>query len=260
MKNYILYLVLFCFSITLFSQEETEEKESLFTNKHEVSIYFSNILTKQEFTMWPYYYYYYDYDDLYYLQLLQSQPIYGIGYKYHFTKGALRLSLGGSYDKAKQDFEDDDDYPYIRTSEDEYSYMYGNINFGYEFHKNMKHVQFYYGIDGIFKLHDFKLKSESEQVYTLDPLYNTTSKSENKSKRTSYGFAPVIGIKYYVSESISFGIETKISCLFYKGTTKYKYSSFSYGGSSNSSDEKIDESGFNTEFGPLSHISICIHF
>ncbi|MFH2142707.1 MAG: hypothetical protein ABIJ97_09810, partial [Bacteroidota bacterium] len=116
MKTLAFTIILIILSTNLFSQE-TEEKENLFTNKHELSIYFSNILTKQEFTWWPYYYYYdYDYDDFFYLQLLQSQPIYGIGYKLHFIKGALRVSIGGSYDNAKQDFEDNDDYPSVTNA------------------------------------------------------------------------------------------------------------------------------------------------
>ncbi len=261
MKNYILYLVLFCFSITLFSQEETEEKD-YFSSKHELNF---NVFggTNNPF---PYYYYYdiYDYYDYYFLQNINNNNIgYGFGYKMHFKNSAIRASILASFDSDKHSYEDTDDIYDLTEYESEYEYLTGIFSIGYESHKNFKRTQIFFGIDVSYKLYSFDYKSERETTHLDDPIYLYLTESKNSYKRTGYGIAPLLGVKYYITPHISLSTETHLNFEYYTGKHKNEYKSQQigqYGSSLDDDESSSKDSGINSKLGPVGHISICVHF
>lgn len=235
----LITIVLLVLSISgVFGQESNND---YYISKHEISIVIDDIFAKNTFASYPIVYYTTSSYIPYYIEYSTidlNTPKIGLGYKYHFSKSALRSKISVGL----RNYESDD-----KNSErkNEYSFLTSNISLGYELHKNMNKAQIFYGID-LFM--NFNNTTSKHTNYGNTP--NTSS--ENIYKYTGFGVSPLIGAKYYLSTAISISTELKYSIESYSGESFYK-------NSENAEDDKTKTKGINTKFGPLGQISINIH-
>lgn len=236
MKN--IFLISFALlSIAVFGQENNEGIPS---SKHELSIVIDDIFAKTSYVNYPYLY---STSSLYYLPAYPTFELnttkVGLGYKFHFKNSALRskLSLGVRNNTTENK---------IDTNKTENSFLASGITLGYEFHKNIRKTQIFYGADLYVDYN--KSSSKSSNVYNSETYIN-----ESINTNMAFGISPLVGVKYFISPSISFSTELKFFIESFKNESIYKYTG-------NTSDNKNDTSGMNTKFGPLGQLSINIHF
>ncbi|NQT61226.1 MAG: hypothetical protein HQ557_19845 [Bacteroidetes bacterium] len=233
-KNFSLFIlfVIIC-SQTLFSQENKEV--DFFNNKHEISISGMNIFDNdnEEIYYYPYpwinwygsssiYYPYYNYT------INKDNRLYGLAYKYHISKHALRLNFyfNNSSDKETRSNNDYPDTPDIIK----YNISRYRIGFGYEMNKNFVRTGMFIGIDFYYDFRKEFSKSETawKDRYYDDPLdnnnyievkvNNTTSNTDNKN---SYGITQLVGVKYFLTPYLSFSTEARLIIENYSSNEEY---------------------------------------
>ena len=228
MKNIIIIAL-----ISLISTVDTFAQENKIS-KHELSIVIDDIFVKS------YYNNMYLDKDMYYYNILPENalmPKLGLGYKFHFSKSAIRLTNTFAFSNYQQDNE--------VSYKNENTVIGLNSFIGYELHKNFNKTQFFYGLDASLKYYKSKSKSEN---YHNNPVYINTYKEVFKA----YGIAPFFGIKYYITPNISLSTELKFLVQSYN---KEYTSSSTY----NNSENKSTVKGINYQFDPLGQLSINIH-
>ena len=100
----IALIIVICFTTSVYSQSDTKD---YFSKKHEINLGVSNLFAKNK-TMGNYYYpYYYDssipYPYPYYSDNYMEVPAFGVGYRYHFKKNALRANFNIASQNSKVD-------------------------------------------------------------------------------------------------------------------------------------------------------------
>ncbi len=222
----IALLVICILSVPSFGQETTEID---FTTKHELSIVLDDIFANSVTVTPPYY--------MYDIPTIPQSPKIGLGYKFHYTNSAIRSKISfGLIDYLSDDI---DAHRKNKVSSTSIS-----LFFGYEFHKNFKKVQFFYGSD-VFINH--RKSSNKETDYHIFPNFI----DEYIDTSTSYGFSPLLGIKFLLSPMVSVSTELKFIIESYKSKVSYQYRDM---------EEEISNiSGLNTNYGPLGQLSINIH-
>jgi hypothetical protein len=250
MKTQIRILILLAFSFfylttTLYAQEKFDLRES--TKKHEISIGVADLFSKPD----PVYYspiYTYDMVLPYYYPNYyepETVPKLALRYKYNFGKVALRAGFDFTY-------WDRENHSKGNDLENKYTQLYGNYKIGAELHTNFRKVQLVYGIDFFFIQSVMKNEYESENIIWVGEEY-LTEIIENKSTNTyiEFGVSPLIGIKYYLLENLSIGVETSYSIGYYKDESKSTY---------NEETSKNWTEGIHSRFGPIGILSLNVHF
>lgn len=246
MKRIILSIV----AILIISTSIAQEKVDYFQKKNEINIQIDDLFAKQ--SLFDFYYFVdYDYYDTpllyYYYPEMNNSPSVGIGYKHHFSKGAIRLK--GSFSMFTRSFENDKD----NKDDDVFIGMYNErFSAGYEFQKNLGKTQVFFGLDAVAGFHTSVNKQKSrftdENGYLedyLDSKYITSS--------ISFGAQAFIGFKYMISPQFSVSTEYHVLMEYFvsKSTLEVEGKDEEEGGKTR---------GFNSKLGPKGQITFSYHF
>ena len=235
-KNFSLFIlfVIIC-SPTLFSQENKEV--DFFNNKHEISISGMNIFDndKEEIYYYPFYWrgpgpwinWFYPY---YSYTINKDNRLYGLAYKYHISKHALRLNFyfNNSFDKETSS---NYDYP-LNPDITKYNISRYRIGIGYEINKNFVRTGIFFGFDFFYDFRKELNRTETfrKAYYYYDPLDNdnyievkVNFKTKNTENKTSYGIAPLIGVKYFLTPYLSFSTEARFIIENYRSNEEQWY-------------------------------------
>ena len=230
-KIFLIIILISAISFSTFAQDSIKGN---FTNKHELSLIIDGIFNSNDNELYPY-----ElspiHEKLYVLPDINVNPTrISVGYKYHFTKFAIRSKLSISI--RNQTTEDP-----VAANDNEVKYLLSKMFIGYEFHKNMNNTQFFYGADLLINYD--KIESFEANYDDRDVLY--------EYNKLGYGISPFIGVKYFVSPMVSFSTEFKVYIEKYEGE---------YSVTELNNPHNYDFDGSNIKFGPLGSISINIHF
>jgi len=242
MKKTILISIItvMLFNLNLIAQEKINYLEK----KNEFNIQVDNIFSKTQIYLRDYQYY----ENGSYINAitLTNQPAIGIGYKHHFTKGAIRAKISaGTFGSVYQDqIYGQDDY------EDESAFVshYENISLGYEWHSNLGRTQIFYGLDAHLSLSFSKSSFKDDDYY-----YKTDYDSEVKHSSISFGAKPFLGFKFFISPQ--FSVSTEYHVLIENYSTKISRINTEV---SDENSERIR--GMRTSFGPMGQITFSFHF
>ncbi len=246
MKRIVLSIVAILIVTTSFSQESV----NYFEKKNEINIQIDDLFAKQDLLN-TLIYMDYDYDYIYYNYYFgyptNNQPAIGIGYKHHFSTGAVRVK--GSLSIMTRNFEnsadDEDDDVFLGMYHERFSA-------GYEFHQNWGRTQIFFGLDAVLgfqtSVNKQKIRFADENGYLGEKL---DSKYINAS--ISYGVQPFLGFRYMISPK--FSLSTEYHLLMEASVSKSRMEV----------EGREDEDGgktrdFNTKFGPRGQLTFSFHF
>ncbi|MBI4931881.1 MAG: hypothetical protein HY841_14050 [Bacteroidetes bacterium] len=253
-KIFSLLLVLFA-STGLFAKNTTEviaDSTSRDTSKsgnsffrHELSLGATNLSDRMfPFLYWDYFYIdYYDFSDYFFIMTNNmTVPTYGLSYKFHFRKIALRAGLDFNTDRSN--LKKTKSYSSTSlTSKEEYWFSRFGGRIGMEVKKDAGKTQWYAGGDLFFEY--FSSKYQFTDLGIID---------DYKFTRITFGMSPLIGVRYYLSKIISLSAESKFNI--YYNTYKIDYMNtdpspywYIYIGS-----------GLSTKISPIGQIGVNIHF
>ena len=159
----------------------------------------------------------------------------GIGYKRMTKNGAWRFGTGIGFSTSNSD----NDNGTTQTSH------YYNITprIGYEWHQNFNRLQLQYGTDLVTDFY----KSTSEDTNESIDYYRFQQSILNK-----YGIRPFLGLKVFITRSISISTETYLDL---------GYTTETFEENNNSPTSTIrNEKGASVVLGPLGVFSINFHF
>lgn len=130
-------------------------------------------------------------------------PIYYITYRHKFSKGNIRLGLGGMFnDRAIAN-------PNNINFQNRSTNAAVDLRIGYEFVTNLgKRSQLYYGIDFRPGFSTFKSKVHSSSSPT------TSSYDWVNETQMTYGIAPILGYRFRITNRISFTTELSLTAYF----------------------------------------------
>ncbi len=219
-------------SFSIQAQEET----NYFAKKNEINIQVDNIFASSDFINYIYLLEYNELGGLY--NFYYKTPSVGIGYKYHYAKGALRIkfSMSTLANKSSQEENDYDDYQYALHQE--------QFSAGYEFHNNIGRSQIFFGIDGTLGFQASKSISNTS--------YKDTIERTNKSSAISFGVKPFLGFKVFISQNFSVSSEYHFLAEFYSGKSTYNVDE--------TNERVVENSGYSSQFGPLGQLTFSFHF
>ncbi|MBN4065843.1 hypothetical protein JYT51_00755 [Candidatus Amoebophilus asiaticus] len=227
MKKILMTILLSPLLLNVVAQDTTITEISNTTqkiNRHELSIGVANIFDR----IFPFYYYYPNFDDYdYYLFVI---PAYGLNYKFHFKKMALRIGTNFNY------YSDKD---VLTTSTYYDDFLIINSSIGIESKKSFGKGQIFYGLDLIVGY----TESRTDREYTSSSTHST-------SFGKSFGGSPLFGFKYQINEMISVSTETRFNVSKYE-TKFHSWSDFS---STSSTSE-----GLRIGISPIGLLSINVH-
>jgi hypothetical protein len=244
MKRILLSIVVLFAITTAFAQDEI----NYFQKKHEINVQVDDIF--KDVSDFSYLFYLNDdYEYIYYYPYFSKGPSIGMGYKYHFGKGALRAKISFNGQSINSDDEDDNNENLNITSKQ----TFGGQNFaiGYELHTNLKRMQIFYGLD--LTMGRQKINSENKYDYLATYEYYEDYTVTLSQTVITYGVKPFLGFKYFIIPQFSVSTEYFFSYQLYKNSYKYERTN---------SDvvDKSSANGYKTEFGPLGQITFGFHF
>lgn len=242
MKRILLSIVVLFSITTAFAQEEI----NYFQKKHEINVQVDDIFEDVNFLSYAYLLND-DLDYIYYNPYFNSGPSIGVGYKYHFAKGAFRGKV--SFNGQSFNSEDDDNENVNVTSKTKLGGQ--KFALGYEMHTNIKRMQIFYGID--LTLSRQKISSENEYDYLDNYEYHEDYTVTSTQSIISYGIKPFLGFKYFIIPQFSVSTEYFFSYQLYKNSYKYERTN-------TDETEESKSDGYQTEFGPLGQITFGFHF
>lgn len=134
-------------------------------------------------------------------------PTYYLTYRRKFAKGNIRFAFGGSYANTDQPS------PYPNDKNKYGSTAYGlDLRIGWEFKTEIsKRWQAFYGLD--FRPSFFSQKNDA-------PYFNGGYANGMESKGQNYGFAPVLGLRFKLTNRLSILTEASLSMNFQKVTNR----------------------------------------
>ncbi len=246
MKSTILTLIILIIGI-LGSITHAQESFDLRNNTkhHEICIGVADLFSKTQpvYTYpWylmdlslPYYPYMYEY--------YEAVPKISLRYKYNFGKIAIRA--GGDFSYKSQSYHSDNS-----DLKNETTQQYGNYKIGAEYHTNFKRIQLIYGIDLCYTNATILTEYESQYWNAENDDYDIIV-DKNKTIGTEYGICPFIGVRYFLNENLSLGVETNYTITKYKNENNYTYNYEGY---------KTWNDGINSRFGSVGILSLNVHF
>lgn len=250
-------------------------KEPVTFKRHEINIGFANIFNRafpeSFFLLYSDYYdfsYMYDYYPYMFQDMDFGLQKFGMGYKFHFRKGALRSYFDIGYNNS--DFTDEDkSFSTSSSSSSTYDTKTNGksavssytARVGYEFHKDVKSTQFFFGLDLFTQGTDYKWEYESRTTYQAGTI--RTTKYNNNREYLALGTSPILGVKYSFNDQVSISTETRFN--FSSFTEKSNYERDTYEDSSflpritnTKGNHKSD--GFKIKMSPLGLFSLNVHF
>jgi len=271
-KNISLVILIgLIFSQALFSQESKEV--NYFDKKHEISISGMNIFdnNNEKIYYYPLYWrgpspwinWYYPY---YRHTINIDNRLYGLAYKYHISKHAIRLNFYFNNSSDKETCSNND---YPGTSDiTKYNMSRYRIGIGYEINKNFVRTGMYFGIDFYY---DFRKEFSKSETAWKDRYYNdleddnnyievkVNNKTSNTENKTSYGIAPLIGVKYFLTPYLSFSTEARFLIENYRSNEEqwYFYDHPEYGRDQTDTSE---HNGSLAKIATVGTFSVNIHF
>jgi hypothetical protein len=246
MKNLkISALSIFLLSFTLFANSQ-DTINDLFSEKNELSIVIDNVFAKNQ-DNYPIFYTtsqgsinIIPFDDF----SGYRQTTIGLSYKRHFKKSALRSKISFASHSYKEN-----DTETVGFRQDSKS-LFTSFDLGYEWNVNLTRVRFFYGFDLFINYRKNEIVFDNNNIGIVNDFHRVTT-----LKSTGYGISPLMGVRIYVTKSISFSTELKFVIGAYNGSdvSETTEGEFNY-----SSDDSYN--GTNFGFGPLGQISVNIHF
>jgi hypothetical protein len=181
------------------------------------------------------------------LNLSGSSPTYGLGYKYHFKKSAIRIGcnvLLANTNSLPREF--------TSSSNETFS---SSVFLGYQLQYSINNkFCLFYGLNGIYTY------TKSDIIYTTyNNLYTSivTSNSEIIAITNGYGSSPFLGMQYYINSRVSFSVESSFNITYNMQTNDDIY----YNNIPNSITEKKQNNNYwKANFTPGSAIFINFHF
>ncbi len=213
--------------------------------KNEINVQVDDVFAKREL-LTSFYMYDYDYEYMYLMPMLNYGPTIGVGYKHHFSKGAVRLKVNVGTNMQKlmsKDAYDEyqDDIKYFSHRE--------RFSAGYEFHSNFKRTQVFFGLDAVITLEAVGTETYRNEYYYVKSGYTI----ENTQGTFSYGVKPFLGFKYFISPKFSVSSEYHVLLEGFVSKNKYK-------DGSNDSETESKITGFESKFGPAGQLTFSFHF
>ena len=253
MKKIIFYLT----GIAFLTAPAVYAQSDISRPKHEINIGLTDLFKPDE-SQTVYYYppYYYNLlaqaDLAYYIPPYQYdfdvRTRYGLGYKFHLGKNALRLNFAmGMQDGDAKDDQASANYKNERA----YSTSTLAYRIGYE-RTVMRKEKFdlYLAADFIMLQADYDNKhtqTSPDQVYV----------SENNLTYKETGAGLSLGARYFVHENISFSTETRIDYVNFEESNKNSGGTV---GAANPYVSKSTDEGSKTSINPLAIFSVNVHF
>jgi hypothetical protein len=158
----------------------------------------------------------------------------GIGYKRLAKHGAWRFGTGFAFSLS----DSDDEIGAMQT----HTYYSISPRAGYEWHQNFNRIQLQYGTDLVINFYKSVLEDTNESI----DYYRYQER-----RSTKYSIRPFLGVKVFVTKSISISTETFLDVGYTKETFKEDY---------NSTTTTRNEKGTSMTLGPLGVFSINFHF
>lgn len=159
----------------------------------------------------------------------------GIGYKRMVKNGAWRVGTGFGFSNSNSD----NDNGGLQT----HNYYNFSPRIGYEWYQNFDRLQLQYGTDLVTDFFKTTLEDENEST----DYYRFYERKESKAS-----IRPFLGLKVFVTKSISISTETYLDIGYSKGTVEENNNS--------SSSSTQTENGASLVLGPLGVFSINFHF
>ncbi len=255
MKKILLSLLIFFAATCLFAENNLQSvvdstsgdssKKGNTECRHEISLGATNLSDRLfPFLYWDYFYSsYYDFSDYFFVTANNmTVPTYGLSYKYHFNRLAIRAGLDFNSDRSNLKKTRASGNP-LPTSKEEYWFSRFGGRIGLEVKKDAGKTQWYAGGDLFFEY--FTTKYQFTDSGVID---------DYKFIRSTFGASPLIGVRYYLSKIISVSAESKLNIFYNSYTIDYSntnsYPSFyTYKGS-----------GFSMKISPIGQIGVNIHF
>lgn len=157
----------------------------------------------------------------------------GIGYKRMAKNGAWRIGTGLYF--SNSEYEGD-------VSITTYGDYDISPRIGYEWHQNFNRLQLQYGTDVVTSFH----KSTLEEVHEDETYYRFQQTIDNK-----VSIRPFLGLKVFITKSISISTETYLDIGYTKGT---------FESNTLTSNSMRTEKGASVVLGPLGVFSLNFHF
>jgi hypothetical protein len=166
---------------------------------------------------------------------LSNVSDFGVGYKRMNKNGAWRFGTGIGLSASNSD----SDYSGLHTIK------YYNVSprIGYEWHQNFNRLQLQYGTDVVAKFFNRTIEEMRD-----DPDYYNFE----EIKHQRYSLRPFLGLKVFITKSISLSTETFLDIA-------YSYQSFKENNNLGSNTTRT-EKGSSIMLGPLGVFSVNIHF
>lgn len=238
-KTILLSLIAF----VLFGLNVSGQETDYFQKKNEFNVQIDDVFAKRDLLTDLYLY---DYDMVYVMPMLSYGPTLGLGYKHHFTKGAVRLKVNVATRLQKYMSKDASD-----EFQDDIKYFSHRERFsaGYEFHSNFGRTQVFYGFDAVITIEAVGTETYRNDYYYVKSGYSV----ENTQGTFSYGVKPFLGFKYFISPQFSVSSEYHILLEAFVSKTKRK---------DGSGDTEVEDkvTGFETKFGPAGQLTFSFHF
>lgn len=166
---------------------------------------------------------------------LSNVSDFGIGYKRMTKNGAWRFGTSFGLSATKSEGEN--------SSSNTYNYYNIAPRLGYEWHQNYNRIQVQYGADVMAKFFNRTMEEVGD-----NPDYNSYDEINNQS----YSLRPFLGLKVFISKSISLSTETFLDIAYSYRTVNEIYNS--------SSNSTYTEKGSSVRLGPLGVFSVNFHF
>lgn len=195
----------------------------------------------------------------------ENYKLFGISYKYNIfnNSAALRFQTFFNYNSNK----DKTKNSVYSTNSNDYHDVREKLSIGYEWHKNFKRTQFYYGIDFSYvysKTKNVSKSSNKQQYYPnnqdtaftwITVVYNNTT--DDRINR--YGINPLFGLKFFITSNLSISTEAQfVFDIYHKKLVQDNtcdHPTYSYVNSTTT-----NKDGFSSLFGPIVNLSINYHF
>ncbi len=252
--------------ITLINNGFTQESGS--KSNHQINISVDNIFAKSTI-QYPVYNQYGDliYYPKNYNTFQMPKPIIGLGYKYSFSNNGILVKVNIGRQNYEKKTTDDDYYGDMDPPVTNVSNTNMITNIGYERQLNFEKTRIFFGISGFLDYNEYYSKTVSYSIYYdydyYDPYdpYGQTSEQYKKTNKNiniewGYGFSPLAGVQYFLTDHLSLSTEIKCFVRWYKNEYTYKYDSEM----STSSENGTKKNGNNLFIGPLGNLSFNIHF
>jgi len=254
MKKVFLTVIIIFATTGLFAKNTTEvfpdsasrdtSKSGSSSFKHELSLGASNLSDRMfPFLYWDYFYFdYYDFEDYFFLSANNmTVPTYGLSYKYHFGKMALRAGL--DFNEDVSNLKKTRSSTYTPTSKEKYWFSRFGGRIGLEVKKDAGKTQWFAGADVFYE--NFTSKYEYTDIGIVD---------DYKFSRNSFGASPLLGARYYLSKIISISAESKLNIFYSSYTIDYMNTD------SSPSFYTYKGSGLSMKISPIGQIGVNIHF